>query len=160
MKLKALHFIAFLICSNTYAQLELDNLNLINDNYKIEDSVLSDIDNDGYKDLVSSGIICDRTGSKHTVISWQKNDHFGNFEIRNILFYFSWQVGNILEIDSKDIDNDGDNDIVFEYNNNFNVIKNNNNGTFGTIETYGFTSDEVDNFYLIDLDNDGYDDIV
>ncbi|TXD80700.1 T9SS type A sorting domain-containing protein [Subsaximicrobium wynnwilliamsii] len=155
MKLKTLSLIAFIIFSNAFAQLDLDNLNIINDNYKIYDYVLSDIDNNGFKDLVSSGFICDRVGSSQTIIVWQANDNYGNFGIRNILY-----TGQAGEIDSKDIDNDGDNDIVFASGNVINVIKNNNNGTFSNVESFPLSTNGISDFYLMDMDNDSYVDIV
>lgn len=122
-------------------------------------STMGDIDNDGLKDIVASSLIDDK-------IIWFKGlDGLGNFSNENPV---ASSIDNARKVDVKDMDNDGDLDVVYLSRNNNQLLWSENidgQGTFGTpivINDNFFTSDFITSelFDVNDLDNNGMLDII
>ena len=136
--------------SNNYSEIIVGYGAAINVNYvNIE---VSDVDNDGFKDIIAERKI---DGSTSSNLFWFKNDN---------LNFYPFQI-NIYNENPNfvDIENDGDVDIVCKNGSGgISFISNSNNGTF-TIQQI-LNSTEInfsfDTIKLLDFNNDGLKDIV
>lgn len=108
----------------------------------------SDIDNDGRLDIVFVG----------KRIWWLKNNGNGNFINKTDIV-----IGQTFLQDAEitDIDNDGDNDIIYLSDfYNMKVLLNDGSGLFPTTQTILDHSNGTTNFDIGDINNDGYIDII
>ena len=132
-------------------QVIFDEEKLIYENPKmtwnILDFQIGDIDGDGYEDIVVN------TNDKRMLL-WYKNDGTGLFGKRNII-----DLSYTLSIFLTDIDNDGDIDVFAAQHSRFYWYKNQGNGEF---EEQPFLTNNyaASGFHTIDLNNDGWKDIV
>ena len=120
---------------------------------------LIDIENDGDLDVIISGI----QQNKNASVALYINDGHGNFSMdTNSVF----EQIIAQDIDSDDLDNDGDLDILMSgSDNNFvipftNLYLNNGNGLFTKLESTNLQQTFLGSNEITDLDNDGDQDII
>lgn len=115
---------------------------------------IEDVDNDGNKDLIA----VDNLSNGNVGIGWYKNlDGLGNFGPRQSIIFIS--DNTINEIVFKDIDGDGDKDLIFS-GGKIGIVKNlDGAGTFSTTfqTVYNYASGKV---LCADIDGDGDNDIL
>lgn len=130
----------------------------------------SDLNNDGYPDIV--GTIGSEGDTSTSYLKWgiALNDSKGNFN--DPIQYNVFGAGEPESITCADIDNDGDMDLVIEsfpgsgfpggYGfNGIVVCRNNGKGIFDRFESYlyGSTNSTLDDLFPADFNNDGFTDI-
>ncbi len=133
---------------------------IIANNAHFTDIELSDIDNDGDLDLITTS----GWNQEPTVVAWYKNDDgLGNFGSKRTIVIQSWAYG-FNNVFTTDIDNDGDQDIVTSFNSTQITSKiywheNFGNNIFGTPQIISLDS-KTNHIFPADIDNDGDIDIV
>lgn len=135
------------IFKNTDGQVTLDgpiHINSVNEGRSI--TVMADIDNDGFNDIISAS-------SQDDKVSWYKSiDGLGTFGQQNVL------VGNALFVDKLkviDFDKDGDLDITFGYDQFVFLVENlDGNGTFSQAEAIHVGGGDYKTILFMDVDND------
>jgi hypothetical protein len=128
--------------------------------YKI---AVAKINNDNLIDIVVGN-----DGQKMNILFNGGNNNFSNKVEKNVQDVV-WSADGTANVEATDMDNDGDNDILYSSSFTWNSIngqvalfRNNGNGTFGAYETIdlaGFTGGAYD-MDVADLNNDGWKDIV
>ncbi len=120
-----------------------------------------DLDNDQYLDIVYS----DKNGLSETLL-WQKNDGTGHFAAPIIIedgatHQYEEMHDNMDEvrsITSRDIDKDGDTDLIVNWSYQTTLYQNEGNGTFSNV--FSIKEEYVGATKVVDLNQDGYDDII
>ncbi|MEZ4880588.1 MAG: FG-GAP-like repeat-containing protein [Chitinophagales bacterium] len=108
----------------------------------------NDIDNDGDNDIVFYF---------YNRIGWYKNKGNGSFESP---YFLETGVNYINQVELADVNNNGNVDILYTYNdNNIAYYKNNGNGNF-TSQSLVNIIDSITAIHSIDIDNDGFNDIL
>jgi hypothetical protein len=111
-----------------------------------------DIDNDGDVDIV--GFV-----SFNGQLLWYENtDGLGNFERHYIII--NSNLNNNSKLIAKDLNNNGDIDIIIAYNNILSWYKNDGEGNFGSEIIINNDNNTKMNILVIDLDSDGFMDII
>jgi hypothetical protein len=128
--------------------------------YKI---TVAKINNDNLVDIVVGN-----DGQKMNILFNGGNNNFSN-RVEKTVQAEVWSADISANVEAADMDNDGDNDILYSSSHTWNSIngqvalfRNNGNGTFGTYETIdlaAFTGGAYD-IDVADLNNDGWKDIV
>ncbi|WP_452231736.1 FG-GAP-like repeat-containing protein [Lacinutrix sp. MEBiC02595] len=160
MKKQVLLFL-FTFCLTFYATAQIgfqENV-IIDDTYNpkgIRDISIADIDSDGDLDILTASF----QGENVYKIAWNENlDNNGVFGVQKNIFTIEISTSSLVDAQAKDIDNDGDIDILFSYGNggdSFTVAWFDNVdglGTFSEEQLIG-TSDITD-IVALDIDNDG-----
>lgn len=125
---------------------------LFNTSYGVTKIKLADLDNNGFLDIIS--------GNESGGISWVKNIDGINFGEK---LYLASGSGDGFDFDFLDIDNDGFLDIflISNYDENITYQLNENGNSFSyEKQIIGNTVEDFINFKIVDLNKDGFKDIV
>ncbi|MBT3208503.1 MAG: VCBS repeat-containing protein [Bacteroidetes bacterium] len=115
------------------------------------DICAADINEDGYKDIVSSSY-------NDNKIAWYVNDGTGNFGSQQIISTTNFGPLSIFTID---LDNDGDIDVVStSFDNRIAYYLNSGNGTFSAMQIISHQYNGAYSVFSIDIDNDGDNDVL
>ncbi|MDF3025721.1 MAG: repeat domain in Vibrio, Colwellia, Bradyrhizobium and Shewanella [Fluviicola sp.] len=135
------------------------NRGLGNGNYAATDSLVNlnyfntlsaaDMDGDGDEDLITSSMDND-------FVNWYENDGSAVFQTEHFVGY-GWNPTSVFVAD---LDNDGDNDVVFCFESGIIWNENLGNGSFGSSNTLLSSLQYPEAVYAADMDNDGDIDIL
>ncbi len=122
----------------------------------------ADIDNDGDNDVI---VVRNNFGSNSRELIWLHNNNGAFTNQITVLVDFGTAPIELENIKLKDLDNDGDIDVVgkfqdinFDYN--IGWYTNDGLGNFGSINWLTTETQSIYHFHLADLDNDGLQDLV